>query len=91
VPLKTAHTCAEILDVAKIVAEKGNVNSITDAAVSALMAKAGVQGAILNVIINLGSIKDEKFVNKLSSELEDLQRSVDKKTSEILKIVNSKM
>jgi len=91
VPLDTARTCAEILDVAKIVAEKGNVNSITDAAVSALMARAGVEGAILNVKINLGSIKDEKFVGKLSSELDTLQETVDKKTSEILKIVDNKM
>jgi len=91
VPLKTAQTCAEIIDVAKIVAEKGNVNSITDAAVSALMAKAGVKGAILNISINLGSIKDEKFVSKVSSELDSLKKTVDKKTNEILKIVNRKM
>jgi glutamate formiminotransferase/formiminotetrahydrofolate cyclodeaminase len=91
VPLKTAKTCSEILDVAKVVADKGNVNSITDAAVSAIMAKAGVQGAILNVIINLGSIKDEKFVSKISSDLENLQKTVDKKASEILKIVEGKI
>jgi len=51
-----------------IVAKKGNQNSITDAAVSALMANAGVHSAILNVEINLGSIKDEGFVKKISNE-----------------------
>jgi glutamate formiminotransferase / formiminotetrahydrofolate cyclodeaminase len=91
VPLKTAHTCAEILDVAKVVAEKGNTNSITDAAVSALMAQAGVIGAILNVKINLGSIKDEEFVKKLSSELDSLEEKTRNKTDEILNIVNNKM
>ena len=72
-------------------AEIGNVNSITDAAVSALMAKAGVIGAILNVKINLGSIKDEAFVKKLSSELESLEMTTKDKTDEVLKIVESKM
>ena len=91
VPLETAKTCFEIFDVAKIVAEKGNVNSITDAAVSALMAQAGVKGAILNVKINLGSIKDEVFVKKLSKELDTLEKDTDKKTKEILKIVENKM
>ena len=91
IPLKTAHNCAEILDVAKVVAEKGNVNSITDTAVSALMAKAGVESAILNVKINLGAIKDEKFVRKMSSELDNLQKKIGKKTDDILKLVNSKM
>jgi glutamate formiminotransferase/formiminotetrahydrofolate cyclodeaminase len=91
VPLETAKTCEKILDVAKVVAEKGNVNSITDAAVSALMAKSGVEGAILNVKINLGSIKDESFVKKMSSELDILSKNARSKTDEILKIVNNKM
>ena len=42
-------------------AEKGNTNSASDAGVAALMARAGVEGAVLNVLINLGSVKDEAF------------------------------
>jgi glutamate formiminotransferase / formiminotetrahydrofolate cyclodeaminase len=91
VPLETARTCAEILDIAKGVAEKGNSNSITDAGVSALMAQAGVISAVLNVKINLESIKDEEFVKKLSSEIQDLEKATNKKTSGILKIVEDTM
>jgi len=91
VPLETARICEKILDIAKIVAYKGNQNSITDSAVSAIMAQAGVISAILNVKINLASIKDEKFVKQISLELNKLQNSADKKTSDILKIVNSKI
>jgi len=91
VPLKTAETCEKILDVALVIADKGNVNSITDAAVSALMAKAGVESAILNVKINIGSIKDEEFVKKISSEIDNLQKNTAKKTENIIGIVNSKM
>jgi len=91
VPLKTAETCEQILDIAKILAEIGNQNSITDAAVSALMAKAGVESAILNVRINLGSIKDEAFVEKISKELVELENSTERKTEEILKIVEKAM
>ncbi|MCJ2533978.1 MAG: cyclodeaminase/cyclohydrolase family protein, partial [Candidatus Thermoplasmatota archaeon] len=91
VPLKTAQTCTKILDIAKVLAEKGNQNSITDAAVSALMAKAGVESAILNVRINLGSIKDEAFVGKISKELSKLEKSTKRKTEDILKIVEKAM
>jgi len=91
VPLKTAETCEQILDIAVVLAKIGNQNSITDAAVSALMAKAGVESAILNVRINLGSIKDEAFVEKISKELIDLEKSTERKTEEILKIVKKAM
>ena len=87
VPLETAKTCEKILDLAKIVAEKGNQNSITDSAVSALMAQAGVESAVLNVKINLGSIKNETFVKNISSELDLLNKNTRKKTEEILSFV----
>jgi len=91
IPLKTARTCEKILDVALIAAEKGNQNSITDSAVSALMANAGVQSAILNVEINLGSIKHEDFVNKISKELETIKKNSNKKAKEIVEIVYKKL
>ena len=55
------------------------------------MTKAGVKGAILNVRINLGSIKDEAFVGKISKELSELENSTERKTEEILKIVEKAM
>jgi len=91
VPLETARTCEEILDVAMIVAEKGNQSSITDAAMSAIMAKAGVEGAILNVKINLGSIKDERFVEKIRKELDEIEKNSVSKTDKIVKLVSGKM
>jgi len=89
VPLETARNCESILDFSIAIAKKGNQNSITDAAVSALMAQAGVESAILNVRINLGSIKDEKYVKRLSDEIERLHKNASKKIDEILNIVNS--
>ena len=91
VPLETAKVCEEVFDLAKTIADKGNQNSITDAAVSALMAQAGVKSAILNVKINLGSIKDESFVKKISADLDKLKKNAKNKTEKILEIVNSKM
>ena len=91
VPLETAQTCEHILDLSIVIAKKGNKNSITDAAVSGLMAQAGVESAILNVRINLGSIKDEKYVKRISYEIERLHKNASKKIDEILNIVNSEI
>jgi glutamate formiminotransferase / formiminotetrahydrofolate cyclodeaminase len=91
VPMRTAKLCAEVFDVALVVAKKGNTNSITDAGVSALMTYAGVQAAILNVRINLGSIKDEDFVTQKRKELELLEDVSIKRTEEIMDIVNKEL
>jgi len=91
IPLKTACECYKIFDVAKIVAEKGNANSITDAAVSAIMTRAGVNGAVLNVKINLSSINDEKFISKTNNKLSELEEKTNKKIKDILEIVNKKI
>jgi len=91
VPMRTAKLCAEVFDVAYVVAKKGNTNSITDAGVAALMANAGVRAAMLNVRINLSSIKDENFVAQLEKELELLEDISMKKTEEIMAIVNKEL
>jgi formiminotetrahydrofolate cyclodeaminase len=51
----------EVLALAGRVAELGNPNAVSDAGVAALLAAAALEGAALNVEINLGSIKDETF------------------------------
>ncbi|HEC89580.1 MAG TPA: methenyltetrahydrofolate cyclohydrolase, partial [Thermoplasmatales archaeon] len=86
-PLKTAEYCMKILDLAYIVADKGNKNSITDAGVSALLAYTGAKGAILNVEINLASIKDKKFVGETKEKIEGIRKEIEKKKEEIMDIV----
>jgi len=61
VPLGTARLCLDAIHLAGEVAHKGNANSASDAGVAALVARAGVEGAALNVLINLGSITDDAF------------------------------
>ena len=84
IPYKTAKTCQMILDIAQLLVEKGNKNSITDVAVSALMANSGVKSAILNVKINLGSINDQKYVKEISKELTQIEKQSDIQTDKIM-------
>ena len=60
VPLRTAETCAKALAVALEVATYGNVNAVSDAGVAAWLARSGVEGAALNVRINLGDVPEQE-------------------------------
>lgn len=91
VPLETARKCIQVLEVAHIVAESGNKNSISDAAVSALMAQTGVQAAMLNVRINLSSIKDQEYVQQITTELHELLQNAMEKSAVILGIVEKNL
>jgi glutamate formiminotransferase len=89
VPLGTAAACLEAIDLARLVAEKGNRNSASDAGVAALMARAGVEGAVLNVLINLGSVKDDAFKAACRAETDGLSRQAGTRCDEVLAVVRS--
>ncbi|HID24866.1 MAG TPA: methenyltetrahydrofolate cyclohydrolase [Thermoplasmata archaeon] len=89
VPLETARLCIEIIELSRIVVQKGNQSSITDAAVSAIMAEAGFKAAILNVEINLSSIKDNKFVKNIQYEIEMMERNIEDGSKEVMELVKS--
>ena len=72
VPLNTAKLCRQVLDICQAAADIGNQAVMSDAGVGALMAYAGVQGAIHNVRINLPNTKDESFIAEMNSQLGDL-------------------
>lgn len=61
-PQETMKACLDVLRLARTVAVDGNPNALSDAAVSALLAHAGQQGAALNIRINITAIDDEAFV-----------------------------
>ena len=89
VPLATARLCLEAIDLAGLVAAKGNRNSASDAGVAALMGRAGVEGAVLNVLINLGSVKDDAFKAACRTETDDLAREAHGRADAVLARVRS--
>lgn len=91
VPLRVMKLTVDGLALAKTVAEKGNVNSISDAGVSALMLYAAAEGAALNVQINLSGINDAEFVGWNTDEVCSILRSCKVKAEEIREIVKNKI
>lgn len=75
-PLGVAQACLEAGKAAARLLAIGNQNASTDAGVAVLLAVAGGEGALFNVAINLGSIKDEAFVAARRAEVEPLWREL---------------
>ncbi|WP_304943460.1 cyclodeaminase/cyclohydrolase family protein [Vallitalea guaymasensis] len=84
VPLEVAKKSYDIMELSMRVVESGNKNAVTDGAVSAMMARTAVLSAIYNVKINLSSIKDNIYVEKVDSEVSWLEMNVNSKEKEIL-------
>ena len=89
VPLETAKACREAMALALVAAAQGNANSASDAGVAALMARAGVEGAVLNVLINLGSVKDEAFKQACRDETGQLANEAAAACDQIIAKVRS--
>jgi formiminotetrahydrofolate cyclodeaminase len=68
VPLETARACAEVAELAAVVAEKGNTNAVSDGGVAALLAEAACKGAVYNVRINVTSMSDRSLGEGLINE-----------------------
>ena len=85
VPLSVAETAYKIFPIAEAVESRGNTNAVTDGLVAAMMARTAVIGALFNVKINLGSIKDEAFVADLSAKVKSLEEQAIAYEQKILK------
>lgn len=71
-PLGIASECLQVLKIAEKLLGKSNPNALSDLGVAGQQAYAGLEGAIMNVRINLPSIKDGSFVSHTSSQVSEL-------------------
>jgi glutamate formiminotransferase/formiminotetrahydrofolate cyclodeaminase len=91
VPMRVAEACVSVMELCLPAAEKGNINAISDVGVGILMAEAGLRSAALNVLINLGWIKDEAFVKESRKKLDSLLKGKPSLRDDIYELVASKL
>ena len=72
VPLEIMSHCHDALVITSDYVGKSNASAASDLGVAALMLSAGIKGAWLNVLINIGGVKDEAFVTEYKTKGEDL-------------------
>ena len=91
VPLHTMKASFEAFAICRAMASEGNPNSVSDAGVGALAARAAVLGAGLNVKINAAGLKDRPTAEGLIAEADKLIAKANAEEMEIMDIVSKKI
>ena len=91
IPLRVMETSFKSYELLSEMAEKGNPASISDVGVGALATRACIEGAALNVRINLGQLKGEKFKSSVLEKLQKLHAESESQFKSIDEIVEAKL
>lgn len=91
VPMRCCHAAREVIDLAAIAADKGNLNVISDAGVGVLAAYAALRSAALNVFTNARMINDRTFAEAKLKELNQLLAGAGAATEKAYGIVKGKL
>jgi glutamate formiminotransferase / formiminotetrahydrofolate cyclodeaminase len=91
VPLKVMQTASRSYGLLTEMGENGNPASISDVGVGALATRACIDGAALNVRINLGQLKDEKFKTDLQEKVRTISADSEAQFKKITQVVEAKL
>jgi len=91
IPLRVMETASKSYELLAEMADKGNPASISDVGVGALATRACIDGAELNVRINLGQLKDEKFKSELLEKVRKVRAESESRCEAINQVVESKL
>ena len=91
IPLRVMETASRSYELLAEMAEKGNPASISDVGVGLLATRACIEGAAMNVRINLASLKDEKVKAALQEKMSQLSGESEKRFKAAREIVEKKL
>ena len=91
VPLRTMKESMKVFEICRAMVMEGNPNSVSDAGVGVLAARAAVLGAGMNVKINAGSLKDRSVADALIAEANQLIKKANAEEADITAIVETKL
>jgi glutamate formiminotransferase / formiminotetrahydrofolate cyclodeaminase len=91
VPLRVMQTAAKAYDLLAEMAARGNPASISDVGVGLLAVRACIEGAGMNVRINVANLKEEKAKTSLSNKVQVFTEESEARFKEISKLVEKKL
>ena len=91
IPSQVMKTCADILPLLKIIIDKGNRNSLSDAGVAASLIGTAAKSAYMNVIINCSSLSNQTIAQEIKKRadvsIEEISRSSDFLVEQVVKAI----
>jgi formiminotetrahydrofolate cyclodeaminase len=91
VPMACARAARQVIDIAAIASDKGNLNVISDAGVGVLAGYAALRSAALNVFTNARMITDKTFAEAKLKELNELLAGAEGVTEKAYGVVKGKV
>lgn len=91
IPLQVAEKAYKLYGHIYTAVQYGNKNAVSDAGVAASLVETAIEGAILNVKINIMGLKDEERKEELKNKCKYLLENSKKKKEEIMRIIESKL
>ena len=91
VPLACCHAARQVIDLADVAAEKGNLGVISDAGVGVLAAYAALRSAALNVFTNAKMINDRVYAEAKLKELDQLMAGAERTTEKAYETAKAKL
>lgn len=91
IPSEVIKNCSSVLPLLKIIIDKGNKNSISDAGVAVSLIKSSAQSAYLNVLINCKSLSNQTIASEIQKSVQVIYDEVQKTTDLYLNIITSSL
>jgi len=91
IPLTTLQRAVSLVQLSETAVKKGNDKMLSDAAVSALQAEASAEGAWMNVMINLPSVHDGAFVEKVKAEADASLKEVKRARARVIAFAKKRL
>lgn len=83
-PKLVCENSLKLMKLSKVLINGGNPNALSDVGIAAILADSAFTGGILNIDVNLSSIKDEKFKKKMNFFIKESKKKRNKLINEIL-------
>jgi formiminotetrahydrofolate cyclodeaminase len=91
VPLRTARAVVSLLPLCTPLAQRGNRTAVSDVAAAAILIRAAVPAALINVESNLHMLEDQIFVRQARAQVEDLTLGLDDEIAAVLALSRARM
>lgn len=90
IPMEVAESAFSLLETMLETLQRGNPNAATDGLVGLMNCRTAILSALLNVRVNLGGIRDEKFVEEMTTRCDWLEKRTLEVEADAMQLIKSK-
>ena len=89
IPMEVAESAFSLLETMRETLQRGNPNAATDGLVGMMNCRTAILSALLNVRVNLGGIRDEKFVEEMTTRCDWLEKRTLEVEADAMQLIKS--